>query len=118
MKVPKDSKVESVGLTEIGNATYYCYNTKRIAANGSVYDPTALTCAYYRYSNAKRKFLNRQVKVCTDTCIILTITDNGAFRDGNYKKLNRIIDLTPHAFKLLGGKKEQGVIKNVKVELL
>lgn len=118
MKVPKDSRIDSIGLSETGNATYYCYNTKRIAANGSVYDPTGLTCAYYKHTNAKRKYLNRQVRVCTDTCIVLTVTDNGAFRDGSAEKLNRVIDLTPYAFKLLGGKKEQGVLKNVRVTVL
>ena len=118
MKVPTDSvKIESVGLIENGTASYYSYNSVRFTANGSKFNSNELTCAYYRNSNEKRKFLNRQIRVCTDTCIILTITDNGEFRDNQYQHLNRIIDLTPYAFKLLGGTNNQGVL-NVTVELL
>jgi len=118
MKVPTElAKVDSVGLIESGTASYYSYNTVRFTANGSKFNPNALTCAYYRNSNEKRKFLNRQIKVCTDTCIILKITDNGEFRDNQYRHLKRVIDLTPKAFKLLGGTNNQGVL-NVTVELL
>jgi len=119
MKVPTDSaKVGSVGLMESGTASYYCYNSVRFTANGSKFNPNGLTCAYYRNSNEKRKFLNRQIRVCTDTCITLLITDNGEFRSEKYKSLSRVIDLTPYAFKLLGGTKKQGVLKNVTVQLL
>jgi len=52
--------------------------------------------------------------VCTDTCIVLKVTDNGAFRDKQYAHLNRKVDLTPYAMTLLGGSRRQGVI-NVKV---
>lgn len=99
-------------VVEYGTASYYDYNTPRITANGSRFDPNALTCAYYRNSNQKRKYLNRQIRVCSeDTCIILLVTDNGDFRSEKYKHLNRLIDLTPKAFTLLGGKLRNGVIK-------
>lgn len=96
---------------EKGTASYYDYNKPRYTANGSKFNPRALTCAYYRNSNNKREFLNKNVKVCAnDTCIILKVTDNGAFRDSRYKHLNRKIDLTPYAMTLLGGSRKQGVI--------
>lgn len=122
MKVPTDSNKitlkDSVGLIESGTASYYDYNSVRFTANGSKFNPNALTCAYYRNTTEKRKFLNRQIRVCTDTCIILTVTDNGEFRDKKYQHLKRLVDLTPYAFKLLGGTKKQGVLQNVTVQLL
>lgn len=119
MKVPTElAKVDSVGFTESGLATWYDYNTYRTCANGSKFDSKGLYCAYYIKTSEKRKFLNRQIRVCSDdTCLVIKITDNGCFRDLKYSKMGHIIDLTPKVFTLLGGNLKQGVIK-VKVELL
>ncbi len=117
MRTPKFDSIQK-GFTESGLATWYDYNCYRTCANGSKFDSKGLYCAYYIKTSEKRKFLNRQIRVCSeDSCIILQISDNGAFRDTQYAHLQHIIDLTPYAFKLLGGNLRQGVIK-VKVELL
>lgn len=104
--------VSNDSLVEYGTASYYDYNTPRITANGSKFNPNALTCAYYRESSQKRKYLNKRIRVCSaDTCIILLVSDNGDFRSEKYKHLHRLVDLTPKAFKLLKGSLRNGVMK-------
>lgn len=102
---------DSLTKCESGIATYYDYNVPRITANGERYNNKALTCAYYRNTNEKRKYLGKYIKVCTDTCVVLKVNDNGAFRDAKYAHLNHIVDLTPYVMTLLGGSKRQGVLK-------
>lgn len=66
-----------------------------------------MTCAYYTDSKAKRAWLGRNLLLKYGTSsIIVKVNDNGGFRP-----LGNSIDLTPAAFKALGGKLSQGKIK-------
>ncbi len=82
-----------------GIASYYNYPFHgRKTATGEVYHKDSLTCSFYTNPKRKRQYLNQYIKVCTDTCIIIKVTDNGSF----VEKYNRAIDLSEASIKLLG----------------
>ena len=97
--------------TEKGNwiATYYGnhYKTRRLMANGDVFNVHAMTCA------APKKFkFGTKLKITNlenNKHVIVKVTDRGGFG-------NHTIDLTYHAFKKIA-KHKDGKIK-VKVQVV
>ena len=131
MKVPTElAKVDSVGLIESGNATYYYYHDGKRTASGFALNRTDLWVAYYPLQinpNETRKemiirknsLLGRKVKITYNgISIICRIEDTGCFRDKKYLYKNIICDMSPALFKKFGGKTKQGVLKNVTIQLL
>ncbi len=99
----KVAKVDSSKwcLIRIGIASYYNYPFHgRKTATGEVYHKDSLTCSFYINPKRKREYLNQYIRVCTDTCIIIKVTDNGSF----VEKYNRVVDLSEASIKLLGKK--------------
>ena len=102
---------QKVIKTEKGNwsATYYGnhYKTRRLTANGDVFNVHAMTCA------APKKFkFGTKLKITNlenNKSVIVKVNDRGGFG-------NHIIDLTYHAFKKIEDHKK-GRIK-VKVQVV
>jgi len=131
MKVPTDSaKVDSVGLIEKGNATYYYYHDGKKTASGFSLNKTDLWVAYYPLQTnpnetykemiiRKNSLLGRKVKVSYNgISIICRIEDTGCFRDKKYLHKNIICDMSPALFKQIGGTTKQGVLQNVTIQVL
>lgn len=96
--------------TEKGNwtATYYGnkYKTKRLTANGDVFNVYAMTCA------APKKFkFGTRLKITNlenNKSVIVTVNDRGGFG-------HNVIDLTYHAFKKIEDHKKGRVKIRVQV---
>ena len=93
-----------------GIASWYSVKSSGlITANGERYNESLLTCASADYKfNTLLKVTNMENK----KFVIVRVTDRGNFK----KKYNRILDLSPRAFKQLAPL-SQGIIK-VQVEVI
>jgi rare lipoprotein A (peptidoglycan hydrolase) len=131
MKVPTElTKVDSVGLIEIGTASYYYYHDGKKTASGFALNRTDFWIAYYPLQTnsnethkemikRKNSYLGRKVKItCNGKSIICKVEDCGNFRDKQYAHLQRVGDFSPALFKYFGGTVKQGVLQNVTVQLL
>lgn len=105
------TRAHEVIHTERGKwtATYYGnqYKTKRLTANGDIFNMSAMTCAAPKKIKfgTKLKITNLENK----KYVIVTVNDRGGFG-------NNVIDLTYHAFKKIEDHKK-GRVK-VKVQIL
>ena len=103
---------QTVVKTERGNwtATYYGnhYKTRRLMANGEVFNVNAMTCA------APKKFkFGTKLKITNldnNKSVIVKVTDRGSFG-------NHVIDLTYGAFKKIEKEHSKGRIK-IKVQIV
>ena len=96
-----------VAHAEIGSASFYGLNAKKEllnknTASGQVFYPSLLTAASYQFY---KKYVSVR-SLETGKEVIVYVNDLGP-----NKRLNRLIDLTPAVFQLLGHDLKAGIIK-------